>query len=138
MKNLTPKEKLDKNEVKKAQKRVVTFVFILILSAVSYAAYYYLTSGMFGYTVANAVMWIYFTLLCVFLCVYILYNRAFVLNKRTAESFPKNMDRAEIEKILEESEKRSKKTKWMVFVIVPLIFTFMIDMLNLFVFDMFR
>lgn len=138
MKNYTPKERLDKNEVKKAQKRVITFVFILILSAVSYAAYYYLTGGMFGYIVANAVMWIYFTLLCVFLCAYILYNRAFVLSKRTADSFPENMDRSEIEAIIEDSKKRSEKTKWMVFVIVPLIFTFMLDMLNLFVFDMFR
>lgn len=138
MKNITPREKLDKNEVKKAQKRVITFAFILVLSAVSYALYYYLTSGAMGYSVANATMWVYFSLLCAFLLLYVILNRAFVLQKRTVSELAKSMERAEAERLIEEASERAKKTKWMVFVIVPLIFTFMLDMLNLFIFDMFR
>ena len=138
MKNITPREKLDKNEVKKAQKRVITFAFILVLSAISYALYYYLTSGKMGYSVANATMWVYFSLLCAFLCVYVVYNRAFVLQKRTVSELAKSVGTAEAERLIEDARERGRKTKWMVFVIVPLIFTFMLDMLNLFIFDIFR
>ena len=84
------------------------------------------------------VMVLYMALLLGFVLAYLIYNRFLYRRGLTHEDLPDTMSPVEKQAFLDDGEKRLKKSKWMMLIIFPLVFTFLIDAIDLFVFDIFR
>lgn len=67
---------------------------------------------------------------------YVIYNRGFVGKNATPDMLPANLSPVEKQRFLEESRERLQKSKWALTLLFPIIFTFLIDMIYLFVFPM--
>lgn len=76
---------------------------------------------------------IYAAIATVFVIVYVIYNRGFSREGVTPDMLPDTMSAVEKVEFLESRDRRKKKSKWMLTIIIPLIFTFMFDSLYLFV-----
>ena len=68
---------------------------------------------------------------------YVIYNRGFAGKGITPEQLPDTMSLAEKQKFIEDSQERMQKSRWVLTLLVPILFTYMIDMLYLFVFPYF-
>lgn len=66
---------------------------------------------------------------------YVIYNRGFSRNGITIEMLPDTMTLEEKEKFISDAAERRIKSKWMLTVIFPFIFTFGYEVLELFTFD---
>ena len=84
------------------------------------------------------VMTLYMALLLGFVLAYLIYNRFLYRRGLTPEDLPDTMSPAEKQAFLDDGEARLKKSKWMMLIIFPLVFTFLVDAIDLFVFDIFR
>ena len=84
------------------------------------------------------VMVLYMALLLGFVLAYLIYNRFLYSRGLTHEDLPDTMSPVEKQAFLDDGEARLKRSKWMMLVIFPLVFTFLIDAIDLFVFDIFR
>lgn len=84
------------------------------------------------------VMVLYMALLLGFVLAYLIYNRFLYRRGLTHEDLPDTMSPTQKQAFLDDGEARLKKSKWMMLVIFPLVFTFLIDAIDLFVFDIFR
>ena len=84
------------------------------------------------------VMVLYMALLLGFVLAYLIYNRFLYRRGLTHEDLPDTMSPVEKQAFLDDGEARLKRSKWMMLVIFPLVFTFLIDAIDLFVFDIFR
>ncbi len=68
---------------------------------------------------------------------YVIYNRGFTGKGVTPEQLPDTMSLAEKQKFIEDSQERMQKSRWVLTVLIPILFTYMIDMVYLFVFPYF-
>ena len=68
---------------------------------------------------------------------YVIYNRGFAGKGITPEQLPDTMSLAEKQKFIEDSQERMQKSRWVLTLLVPILFTYMIDMIYLFVFPYF-
>ncbi len=67
---------------------------------------------------------------------FLIYNRGFVAKGITAEDLPDTMTAAEKQDYLETARLRFEKSRWVLTVLLPIIFTFIADVIYLFVFPM--
>lgn len=67
---------------------------------------------------------------------YLIYNRGFVARGITAEDLPDTMTAQEKRDYLESARVRFEKSRWVLTVLLPIIFTFIADVIYLFVFPM--
>lgn len=84
------------------------------------------------------VMLLYMVLLLGFVLGYLIYNRFLYRKSLTVEDLPDTMTAAEKEAFLADGRARLQKSKWMMLVIFPLVFTFLMDAIDLFILDLFR
>ena len=84
------------------------------------------------------VMLLYMLLLLGFVLGYLIYNRFLYRKNLTPEDLPDTMTLAEKEAFIADSKRRLEKSKWMMTIIFPLVFTFLMDAIDLFILDMFR
>ncbi|MBQ9080413.1 MAG: hypothetical protein IJY27_05000 [Clostridia bacterium] len=68
---------------------------------------------------------------------YVIYNRGFTRRGVTAEMLPDTMSAEEKCEFIADGERRLKKSKWMLTILIPLIITFTYDLMELFLFDRF-
>ena len=80
-------------------------------------------------------MVVYLTLLLGFTIAYLVYNRFFYRHGLTKEQLSDEWSDEEKEAFLADAAARVQKSKWMLTVIIPLLFTFLIDSLQLFIFE---
>lgn len=80
-------------------------------------------------------MVVYFALLLGFALAYLIYNRFFYRHGITKEQLSDEWSDEEKEAFLADAALRMQKSKWMLTVIIPLLFTFLIDSLQLFIFE---
>lgn len=80
-------------------------------------------------------MVLYLTLLLGFTIAYLVYNRFFYRHGLTKEQLSDEWSDEEKEAFLADAALRMQKSKWMLTVIIPLLFTFLIDSLQLFIFE---
>ena len=69
---------------------------------------------------------------------YLIYNRFLYRKGITIDQLPDTMTLAEKEAFLADGERRLERSKWMMTVIFPLVFTFLMDAIDLFILDLFR
>ncbi len=73
--------------------------------------------------------------LAVFVVVYIVYNYAFTRKDVTEEMLPDDWDDEKKAAYIQKGKDRKQKSRWMIFIIFPLIVTFIVDILYLFVWE---
>lgn len=84
------------------------------------------------------VMLLYMALLLGFVLGYLIYNRFLYRKGLTVEDLPDTMSADEKEAFIADGNERLQRSKWMMMVIFPLVFTFLMDAIDLFILDMLR
>lgn len=79
------------------------------------------------------VMWAYMAATSALVIGYVVYNRGFSRRGVTRDMLPDTMTEDEKQAFIEDGERRMKKSKWMLTLIIPFIVTFAVDVLELFV-----
>ena len=82
-------------------------------------------------------MILYMALLLGFTVAYLVYNHFLTRHGITPEDLPDTMSMAEKEAYIAEGKRRRDNSKWMLTIIIPLLFTFLIDAVDLFIVDAF-
>ncbi len=83
------------------------------------------------------VMMLYTALLLGFALAYLIYNRFFYKKGVTREQLCADWSEEEKDAFLADGEARIQKSKWMLTIIFPLVVTFLIDAVDLFIIDTF-
>ena len=84
-----------------------------------------------------ACMVTYLVLLLGFTLAYLIYNRFFYRQGITHEQLPEDWSAEKKIAFLDDAKKRLERSKWMITVIFPLVVTFLIDAVDLFIIDTF-
>jgi len=117
-----------------AFKKNKKYILPLILNTIIlFALYSYLVT--ISKQVMMITLWVYFGLTAASCLAYIIYNRGFSRLNVTPEMLPASMSDAEKREFIEEAKLRIEKSKWMLTVIFPLIMTFILDILNMWLFE---
>ena len=103
--------------------------FVLYRTLLFYAD---LTDKTFG---AFLVMVLYMALLLGFTLAYLIYNRFLWRKGLTAEQLPADWSAERKCAFLADGERRLRRSKWMMLIIIPLLFTFLMDTLELFILE---
>ena len=82
-----------------------------------------------------ATLWTYFALTIIFSFSYIIYNRGFSRMSVTPEMLPASMSPEEKEEFIENGKVRLEKSKWMLLIIFPLLMTFILDVVGIFILE---
>ncbi len=127
------KKKALKEEYKKPEynTRGLGFLLWLVVGTVLlYSVYRYAVTH--GYLAA---MWIYGGLLLAVSLVYIIWNRGFSEWNLTAHDLPGDWDEKRKEEFLTGVKLRRERSKWLLALALPLLFTFFLDWAELFLLD---
>ena len=65
---------------------------------------------------------------------YVIYNKGFSGKGVTPDMLPSTMSLAEKEAFIEDSRKRLNNSRWVLTLLIPILLTFMLDMIYLFIF----
>lgn len=127
------------NSKKPLNKEGIRYLLILVVNtliffAVYRVALYYaaMTDKTFG---SFVVMICYGTVMVGFVLGYLIYNRFLYRNGVSPEQLPKDWSEEQKQQFFEDRDLRLKKSKWMMLIIFPLIFTFLIEAIDLFIID---
>ena len=121
-----------KKEITVETKR--SMIFLLINSVILIFLYFWIPSQwQFEYMPA-----IYLVVGVSLTLYYVIYNRGFALKNATPDMLPSHLSAIDKQKLIEDAKDREKKSKWTLTLIVPIVLTFLADMLYLFVFPYFE
>ncbi len=127
------------------KKMVISLALVSLVSSVIYfGACYgidYLeisdpTSAMIISIVSVVVPVIFWVTLAVFLVVYLIYNRAFSRKNITIDMLPREWSMEQKESYISDGKRRMEKSKWMLYIIIPLLVPVALDALYLFTFPL--
>lgn len=119
---------------KKSQLLFILTVFNTLLSVVLYYFLGSLIEGISGKGIA--VQWVYFALALGFGLAYIIYNKGLTrTNKKITDNLPNEWSDLKKQAFIDEGKHRRSKSAWMLTVIIPLLFTFIVDFIYLMYFD---
>ena len=117
----------------KKRERTVSFIITLILTlAVLFVYRLFLVPDTPLYRYYPFVMWGYMIVLTVLLLVYIFYNRAFSRSGVTVNMLPSEWSDEKKNAFVESADKRKKKSKWILMLIIAFLTTFLVDAVELF------
>ena len=124
-----------KNEKRNAAiKKNKKYIFPLILNTILFFALYSILVRL-GEKIMTITLWTYFALTLIFSVVYIVYNRGFSRMNVTPEMLPASMSREDKEAFIHDGKVRLEKSKWMLLIIFPLLMTFILDVLGIFILE---
>jgi membrane protein insertase Oxa1/YidC/SpoIIIJ len=118
-----------------ALRRLILLVVNTLLFFTVYRVLIYygdMTQKTFG---SFVVMVTYMALLLGFVLAYLIYNRFLYRKGITREQLPDDWSEEEKTAFIEDGERRLKRSSWMMLIIFPLIFTFLMDAIDLFIID---
>ncbi|MBE6548379.1 MAG: hypothetical protein E7667_05850 [Ruminococcaceae bacterium] len=127
--NNPPQKRPQKQLSEKAKKEMLRIIGYTLLAMFVYFGASAVPIPAVGY----AVVGIYMTALAVFAVVYICYNYAFTRKDVTVDMLPDDWSEEQKLEYVEKPKQHFAKSRWMIFVIFPLIITFIADVLYLFV-----
>lgn len=124
------------------QKKSIRHLVLLVVNTVLFFALYRILltfAEMTEKTFASFVVLILYTVLFLgFLLGYLIYNRFLYRKGLTQEDLPREWSEEKKNEFLADGARRLEKSKWMMTIIFPLALTFLIDAVDLFIFDLFR
>ena len=106
---------------------------VLILCCFIFMLVYFAAANITVPIISFIVTWLYMLGLAVFVIVYVVYNYAFSRKNITPEMLPNDWSIETKVEYIQKGQDRAKKSRWMIFVIFPLIVTFIADLIYLFV-----
>jgi hypothetical protein len=139
------KKKIDNREaekseltIKKAKQKAAfkknrKYILPLVLNTVVFF-------GLYSYLVEQPklmmpTLWAYFVLTAGFCFSYVIYNRGFSRMKLTPDMLPDSMSMDEKMAFIEDGQVRIERSKWMLTIIFPLLMTFILDILNMYILE---
>ena len=106
------------------------FAYLFLNSAILITLYFLIPSLLsFSYMPQ-----IYLLLGAVLALYYVIYNRGFVAKNATPDELPNHMTPVQKQAFIEEGQRRFKKSKWVLTILIPIILTFFIDIIYLFLY----
>lgn len=129
-KNLLPR-RAKKELSEKSKKELVLLVICCLIFMLVYFSAVNIPVPIISFTVTG----LYMLATAVFIVVYIVYNYAFTRKDITPEMLPDDWDDEKKAAYIQKGKDRAQKSRWMIFVIFPLIVTFIADILYLFVWE---
>lgn len=127
------KQKKAKNVKQKIILALVTLALSIFLCAFYYLAMALSSANAALYYFFPIVMFSYMGALTVIVLVYIIYNRGFSRKGITVEMLPADWSEEKRIEFVESAEKRLKRSKWLLVLIIAFLFTFVVEALILFV-----
>lgn len=131
----------DSGEKKPLNKNALRYLVFLVLNTVLFFTVYrvllYYAETTNETFASFVVMILYLALLLGFTLGYLIYNRFLYRKGLTREDLPYDWDEERKAEFLADGERRLKKSKWIMLIIFPLILTFLIDTIDLFIIDPF-
>lgn len=128
------KNNLPSNTNKRSSGRIWLLLLAEITGTIVAFALYRLAANLF----LDFVFWVYVVITTVLALSYIIYNRGLSRRGVTVEMLPDTMSAAEKEEFIADAERRMKNSKWILALLIPFIFTFLFDAVELFLLDGFR
>ena len=116
--------KLTPEQIKSGQRKLI---IILMNTIIAMGVYFYLNSVGFW-----PIFIVYGVALAVISITYIVYNRGFSREKITPDMLSDKMSAEEKVEFFKSRDERKRKSEWMLTVIIPLVVTFLVDMLLLY------
>ena len=104
-------------------------LLILLLNTIVLATVYFAVAQYFAY-----IPIVYLALSGVIAFGYILYNRGFSRRRVTPEQLPDRMTAEEKNEWIEDGNRRMRKSRWVLTILLPLLLTFLMDLLYLFLY----
>lgn len=124
MKNsLSPRRSPDTGKPRKkipVWKPIVLFASVILAIVIYRVAAYYVLTWMF---------WVYFALLFAVSLGYVFYNRGFSRWFIKPEMLPENWPADKKEKFFADSARWKKQSEWMLYILFPLVITYIVDFL---------
>lgn len=117
-------------QFKLGQKHLIMIFFNTVISV---GVYFYLNSIELW-----QVLPVYGGLLAGFGIGYVIYNRGFSREGLTVEMLPPTMNDKEKDEFIASRDMRKRKSKWVLTIIIPLLFTLILDTIVLFIFPYFE
>ncbi len=108
---------------------IILIVVLILLSVVVFGIYRTLTK----YYYFELVLIAYMVIETVFIVIYLIYNRGFSRRGITPDMLPSEWSEEEKERFISSGKERIKKSRWMLVIILAFMFTFAIDIIELFV-----
>ncbi len=105
----------------------IWLLILLILNTAVILISYFILVNMFQYAFL-----FYYGALAILALTYVIYNRGFAADRVTPEMFPPDTSLVKIQEFFEKRDRRKQASKWMLTLIIPLVFTFLIDVIILF------
>ena len=124
----------EKDRKKASFEKNKKYLLPLLLNTVLFYAVYAVLSNT---PLCNIVLWVYFAALTGFAIAYVIYNRGFSHRNITVDMLSDTMTAEEKQRFLDDIKERAQKSKWMITIIFPLVMTFMIDIVILFMIEPF-
>ena len=108
-------------------------MLLMLINTVFFLAFYYLIPRLGSvflyfpilYLVGGAVLGLW----------YVIYNRGFNTRGKTPEMLPDSIPYAEREFLVAEGKRRMEKSRWALYILLPIIFTLILDIALLFLFS---
>ncbi len=109
--------------VEAGKKKLIDLLIIIGLTVLLLGVYYYFVR-MWNFKPAFIAALIIWAITCV---TYWIYNKGFTAKGVTPEMLPDEWSREKKERFIEDGKIRMKKSRWMIFIIVPLSFLFIAE-----------
>ena len=123
-----------KKTPKKPDTKVVITLILLVLVTIAVFLFYRV---MMNFPHFEIVLIAYMVLSVAFVVAYLIYNRGMTRRGVTPEMLPEDWSDEQKIEFIEDGIRRQKKSRWMIFPIFALLFTFAIDAMELFVIPFF-
>ncbi len=108
---------------------VAMLISLIVLSVLLFGTY----RLMMNYYYFEIVMMVYMAIETVFVAVYVIYNRGFSRRGVTADMLPSDWSCEKKESFIADAQRRVKRSRWMLIVILAFLFTFMVDIIELWI-----
>ena len=122
------------------KRQKATYALLLLVNSILFFALYramLLLASMADNALPSFVVMVAYSLLLLgFGLAYLIYNRFFFKKGLTKDQLPSTMSEEQKEAFLLDGETRLARSKWMLLIIIPLLVTFFVDALDLFVLDL--
>lgn len=108
-------------------------VIQLIITLVTCVVFLFVYRTALAFRFFPIVLWTYMFSLTVLVVVYIVYNRGFSRKGITVDMLPDDWEHEKKLEFVANAKKRLDRSKWMLVIIIAILFTFLFDALELFV-----
>ncbi len=124
----------DAKQSSEDRKIVIRVLCTVALSVIVFTFYRFSLAVDFFFPI---VMWSYMAILAVLVFVYIIYNRGFSRKGVTVDMLPEEWSAEKKQSFVADAERRLRRSKWMLILIIAFLVTFLMEALELFVLPMF-